>query len=154
MSGNVDEFDLYGRGKPPEARERLAPVRQLKLDTVPEVSEGRVHFYLVYYLGGGAVAKLHLDARQHVNINFVTGEDLDDPSKLLKGSSSVRTIKVTSDAFLENNRSAIADLVRQSFTLMSERFDGSGTFVTLRPDQQSVKKLKRGPGGRSAPSGR
>ncbi|WP_143523482.1 hypothetical protein [Pararhizobium arenae] len=52
-------------------------------------------------------------------------------------ASSVRTIKVTSDAFLEKNRSAIADLARQSFALISERLDGSGTFVTLRPDQPS-----------------
>ncbi|MCJ9670057.1 MULTISPECIES: DUF1801 domain-containing protein [unclassified Neorhizobium] len=137
MSGHGDEFDLYCHGKPLDARERLAPVRQLILDTVPEVSEGRVHFYLVYYFGGGAVAKLHLDARQQVNITFVTGEDLVDPSKLLKGSSSVRTIKVTSDAFLEKNRPSITDLVRQSFALISERFDGSGTFITLRPDQPS-----------------
>ncbi|NKL15593.1 hypothetical protein GFL78_27280 [Rhizobium leguminosarum bv. viciae] len=107
------------------------------LDALPQVSEGRVHFYLVYYFGGGAVAKLHLDAKQQVNITFVTGEDLADPSRLLKGSSTVRTIKITSDVFLKKNRAAIADLVRQSFTLISERCDGSGTFVTLRADQPS-----------------
>ncbi|CDZ42287.1 Hypothetical protein NGAL_HAMBI1146_50530 [Neorhizobium galegae bv. officinalis] len=137
MPGNDDEFGLYCHGKAMEARERLTPVRQLILDTVPDVSEGRVHFYLVYYFGGGAVAKLHLDAKQQVNITFVTGEDLADPSKLLKGSSVVRTIKVTSDAFLEKHRSAIADLLGQSFTLISQRFEGSETFVTLRPDQPS-----------------
>jgi hypothetical protein len=137
MPGRDEEFDLYCHGKPQDARERLGTVRQLVLDTVPKVSEGRVHFYLVYHFGGGAVAKLHLDSRQQVNITLVTGEDLADPSKLLKGTSSLRTIKVTSDAFLEKNRSAIADLLRQSFALISERFDGSGTFVTLRPDQPS-----------------
>ncbi len=90
--GHNDEFDLYCERKPPEARERLALVRQLILDTVPEVCEGRVHLYLVYHFGGGAVAKLHLDAEQQVNITFVTGEDLTDPSRLLKGSSpSVRS---------------------------------------------------------------
>ncbi|MBX5166787.1 MULTISPECIES: DUF1801 domain-containing protein [unclassified Rhizobium] len=137
MPGNDDEFDLYCHGKPVDARERLAPVRKLILDALPDVSEGRVHFYLVYYFGGGAVAKLHLDAKQQVNITFVTGEDLADPSRLLRGSSIVRTIKITSDAFLEKNRSAIADLLRQSFTLIRQRFDGSGTFVTLRADQSS-----------------
>ncbi|MGO7029046.1 DUF1801 domain-containing protein [Rhizobium johnstonii] len=137
MPGRDEEFDLYCHGKPTDARERLAAVRKLILDAVPQVSEGRVHFYLVYYFGGGAVAKLHLDAKQQVNITFVTGEDLADPSRLLKGSSIVRTVKITSDVFLEENRAAIADLVRQSFTLVSERFDGSGTFVTLRADQPS-----------------
>jgi len=137
MQGRDEEFDLYCHGKPMIARELLAPVRKLILAAVPEVSEGRVHFYLVYYFGGGSVAKLHLDARQQVNTTLVTGEDLPDPSRLLKGASTNRTIKITSDAFFEKNRAAIADLVRQSFTLISERFDRSGTFVTLRADQTS-----------------
>ncbi len=136
MQGRDEAFNLYCHGKPMMARELLAPVRKL-LAAVPEVSEGRVHFYLVYYFGGGSVAKLHLDARQQVNTTFVSGEDLPDPSTLLKGASTIRTIKITSDAFLEKNRAAIADLVRQSFTLISERFDRSGTFVTLRADQTS-----------------
>jgi hypothetical protein len=133
----MDEFDLYCRNKSPEARERILPIRQLILNAAPEVSEGRVHFYLVYYFGGGAVAKLHLDAKQQVNITFVTGEDLSDPSRLLKGSSSVRTIKISSEAYLAKHSEAIADLVRQSFALIEERSEGSAIFVTLRPDQLS-----------------
>ena len=74
-------------------------MRQLILGTVQKVSEGRVYFYLVYYCGGGVVANLHLDGKQQVNITFATGEDLVDPSKLLKGPSLVRTIKVASDFF-------------------------------------------------------
>ena len=137
MPGNINEFELYCQGKPPEARESLRPVRQLILDAVPSVSEGRVHFSLVYHFGGGSVAKLHLDAKQQATITFVTGEDLTDPAKLLKGSSSVRTMKVTSAAFLGKHRDAIDDLVRQSFALISERFDGSENVITLRPYQPS-----------------
>lgn len=133
----TEEFDLYCKNKSPEARERIAPVRQLILDAAPDVSEGRVHFYLVYYFHSGAVAKLHLDAKQQVNITFVTGEDLSDPEKLLKGSSVVRTIKISSDTYLAKHREAIADLVRQSFALIEERSEGPGIFVTLRPDQPS-----------------
>ncbi|MBW6425697.1 hypothetical protein KX729_30360 [Rhizobium sp. XQZ8] len=137
MPGNIDEFELYCQSEPPEARESLGPVRQLILDAVARLSEGRVHFYLIYHFGGGAVAKLHLGAKQRVDITFVTGEDLTDPEKLLKGSSSVRTIKVTSAAFLEKHREASNDLERQSFALISERFDGFEHFITLRPDQPS-----------------
>lgn len=89
MPGNINEFELYCQGKPPDAREGLRPVRQLILDAVPSV----VHFHLVYHFGGGSVAKLHLDAKQQVTITFVTGEDLTDPAKLLKGPSFVRTIR-------------------------------------------------------------
>jgi hypothetical protein len=126
MEKQVNEFDLYCHNKSADGRRRLAQVRDLILGNVPQVEEGRVHFYLVYHLGSGTVAKLHLDAKEQPNVTFVVGSELADPSKLLKGSSLVRTVKVTSDAYLSKHHDAIADLVRQAFEI-----------TTLRPDQPS-----------------
>ncbi|CAH2395488.1 hypothetical protein MES4922_120189 [Mesorhizobium ventifaucium] len=86
--GRVNEFDLFCQNKSDEGRKRLARVRDLILSSAPQVEEGRVHFFLVYHLGGGAVAKLHLDAREQPNITFAVGSELTDPSSYLRAPVS------------------------------------------------------------------
>lgn len=133
----MNEFDLYCQNKSAEGRRRLAQVRDLILSCAPQVEEGRVHFFLVYHLGGGPVAKVHLDAKEQPNITFSVGSELRDPAKLLKGSSLSRSVKITSDAYLTKHHDAIADLIRQALDIVRERWDGTTTMTTLRPDQPS-----------------
>lgn len=96
-------------------------------------SEGRIHFYPVYHFHGGVVAGLHLDARQRLNVTFVTGESFADLSEL-------QGIELRADhpnqlgGFLKK-WFATADLVRQSLPLISEPSDG--VFRPLLADQSS-----------------
>lgn len=134
---NLNEFDLYCHNKSTDVRRRLEQVRSLIQACAPEVAEGRIHFYLVYHLGGGPLVKLHLDTKEQPIMTFPVGSELHDPAKLLKGTSLSRTIKFTSDAYLTKHRDAISDLLTQALTIVKQRWDGSTAMITLRPDQPS-----------------
>ena len=134
----MDEFDLYCTNRPAELRARLEVVHRFIRNALPaDVQEGRAHFYLIYHLGSTTVVKLHSDAKGVPVLTFVNGSDLDDPAKLLKGKSLSRTIKLASDRWLETHGTALGDLLRQSYAIMQERWDGHTTMRTLGPDQPS-----------------
>lgn len=81
--------------------------------------------------------KLHSDAKGVPVLTFVNGSDLDDPAKLLKGKSLSRTVKIASGCWLETHGTALGDLLRQSYAIMQERWDGHTSMRTLGPDQAS-----------------
>ncbi len=134
----MNEFDIYCASKPADVRARLEGAHRLIRGSLPDdVEEGRAHFYLIYHLGSTVVVKLHDDAKGMPTLTFVNGCDLDDPDKLLKGKSLSRTVRIASDRWLDTHRAALVDLLRQSYAIMRERWDGHTVMRVLRPDQPS-----------------
>ncbi|MHB2267600.1 hypothetical protein [Aliihoeflea sp. PC F10.4] len=133
----MDEFEIYCANKSAQERDALGPVRDLIRQTLPDLTEGRVHFYLAHFIGSLPVVKLHVDAKGQANMTFATGSELNDPANLLAGKSLSRTVKVKSAAYLEKHRDGIADLLSQAYTLLKSRDAGSGPPRVLRPDQPS-----------------
>lgn len=136
----MTEFDIYCSNKSPEDRERLSPVRELILSIAPNLSESRVHFYLVYHLGPIPVVKLDIGPKEQPRLSFTNGSELLDTGKLLKGKSLVRTLQITNQSYLDKNESLLRDLLTQSYEIVNSRWDGVSHMLErdrLRPDQPS-----------------
>jgi|GEM_PF-4044509 len=133
----MNEFELYCQNKSDEDTALLAPIRDLIRATIPNTTESRVHFYLVYHYGPIPVVKLHLGTKGIRNLTFINGSELDDPDTLLKGKSLARMVKIGSNKYFEKNKDGIAALLKQSETLAKDRWDGKSQMTVLRPDQKS-----------------
>jgi len=112
LEKSAASFDGYIVEKSAPVRAVLEELRALVHDALPEVSEAyrwgapvfnNAHGVTVIYLYGG---------KDHANLGFVRGAELDDPGKLLKGSGKAgRHIQVFPGD--EIPRRALAALLRQ-----------------------------------------
>jgi hypothetical protein len=112
MGESAASFDGYITERSAPVRKVLEELRALVHEALPEAAEGfkwgapvfdNAHGVTVVYLYGG---------KDHANLGFVRGAELNDPDKLLKGSGKAgRHVQVfPSD---ETPKAALAALLRQ-----------------------------------------
>lgn len=133
----MTEFDIYCSNKTDEIRARLLPVRTLIMNAGSDITESRVHFYLVYHIGALIVAKLDNGPKDLPRITFVGASELEDPNRLLNGKGPLRTISVKSETWFADHEAEITALVEQSYAKTEGRPERDLPMRTLRPDQPS-----------------
>ena len=115
----VEQY-VAARSKP--VRETLKALRQLVKSTLPSLGEGMKWGAPVYSKPTGAPLAYLYGGKDHANLGFLRGAELDDPDNLLEGSGvSGRHIKVFAGQPLP--RKQIQSLLRQSMKLAPKHSD-------------------------------
>lgn len=99
-------------------RATLEALRLLVKSALPELAEGMKWGAPVYSGSDGHPLVYLYGGKDHANLGFLLGAELDDPDELLKGSGkSTRTIKIYSSD--EIPKKEIRNLLRQSAKLQA-----------------------------------
>ena len=109
-------FDSYIAGRDAPVRDVLEDLRRLVHEALPDAAEGfkwgapvfdNAHGVTVVYLYGG---------KDHANLGFVRGAELDDPAAILKGRGKAgRHVRIFPGAAIP--RAELAALLRQCAAL-------------------------------------
>ena len=110
MTKDVDEYIASASGV---VRQTIEAARKLVLETVPQVKEVMKWGAPIYVALDGTPAIYLYAGRDHVNIGFIHGVLLDDPSGLLKGKGKEGR-HITFSSPDELRAPQVADLIRAS----------------------------------------
>ena len=98
MSKPVQTVDSYINARSATVRETLNRLRAFVRATLPEVTEGMKYGAPVFFTPGGKPVIYLYGGKDHANLGFLHGAELDDPEQVLKGSGvSGRHIKFFPD---------------------------------------------------------
>ena len=102
-----------------EVKEILKSVQELILDTLPHVEEYMKWGVPTYRLPNGAPLCYLYGGKDHVNMGFLLGSQLEDPEGLLRGEGKKDTRHVHLSSPKDINKAAIKKLLEESVKLAS-----------------------------------
>lgn len=95
MTEPIAEFDSYIADRAPPVRAVLEDLRALVHAAMPDAVEGFKWGAPVFDNAQGVTVVYLYGGKDHANLGFVRGAELDDPAKLLKGGGKAgRHVKV------------------------------------------------------------
>jgi hypothetical protein len=100
-----------------EVKEILKSVRELVLDTLPHVEEYMKWGVPTYRLPNGAPLCYLYGGKDHVNLGFLLGSQLEDPEGLLQGEGKKETRHVHLSSPEDTRKAAIKKFLEDSVKL-------------------------------------
>lgn len=112
MEKSAGSFDGYIAERSEPVRAVLEDLRALVHEALPEVSEGYKWGAPVFDNAQGVTVVYLYGGKDHANLGFVRGAELDDPGNILKGGGKAgRHVQVFPGGVIP--RTALAALLRQ-----------------------------------------
>ena len=112
MAKPVQTVDSYIAARSPPVRATLKSLRELIHATLPEIEEGMKWGAPVFLDSNGVPVVYLYGGKDHANLGFIHGAELDDPKGLLQGrGESGRHVEIYPDETIP--KAALKKLLRQ-----------------------------------------